>query len=125
MNPVPKIIGLEHITNLLLSTEKLTFPGDPKTESRPDPELLVPVFDILCPYLPERWREVLRCGRPHSDNTVSLDPDMDKQPIQNDSSGQMIHINHNVEHANKGFEVDDKRIAQKAIPEKIHATDKM
>ncbi len=99
---------------------RFSFSGDPKTESRPDPGLLVPVFDILCPYLPERWREVLRCGRPHSDNTVSLDPDMDmdKQPIQMDSSGQMIHINHNVERVNKGSEVDDKGISQKAFSEK-------
>ena len=27
-----------------------------------DPELIIPLFDKLTPFLPESWRQVLRCG---------------------------------------------------------------
>ncbi len=36
-------------------------PGkDPEIKSKP--ELFVPLFDILCPYLPAKWRHQLHCG---------------------------------------------------------------
>ena len=37
----------------------LSGPTDPVTLN---PKLICPVFDVLCPYLPEKVRKTLRCG---------------------------------------------------------------
>ncbi len=43
------------------------------TEKYPDPKLTVALFDVLCPWLPARWRDSLRCGMPHAENNIALD----------------------------------------------------
>ncbi len=80
------------------------------------------MFDIVCPYLPERWREVLHCGRPHSDNTVSLDTDRNTQPKMKNGGGEMIHTKDNVNQLNESVEMNEKHISQKAVLAKGHAS---
>ncbi len=42
-------------------------------EKYPDERLTVAAFDLLCPWLPARWRDSLRCGMPHEDNNMVFD----------------------------------------------------
>ncbi|CAC5373186.1 unnamed protein product [Mytilus coruscus] len=43
---------------------KIMGSNDPKSV---DPRLICPIFDVLCPYLPERFRKPLRFGIIHKD----------------------------------------------------------
>ncbi len=62
-----QIVGWQDFVQLRytdLSTYACLFAGGKEEISHTSSRLVIPVFDILCPYLPATWRRKLRCGVP-------------------------------------------------------------
>ena len=55
--------------NLSRKVHTLNFsPGGKDEISHTNSRLVIPLFDVLCPYLPATWRRKFRCGVPGYEN---------------------------------------------------------
>ncbi|CAF3814058.1 unnamed protein product [Adineta steineri] len=100
-------------TALIVSVVVSFFTGFRKPESM-DPKFIIPVFDILFPFLPERILSKLRFGVRYGQNSIQTDV---KDKVQEQSSSSMQSSRHrmntiNESHSNPTYLHDEKQIGE-------------